>query len=58
MKKSIIKKNTRTNLILDYNLSFQKKNEFEKVKWSSKISMFNRYKLLFKFVAKTSKILL
>jgi len=52
MKKSIIKKNTRANLILDYNLSFPKKNEFEKVKWSSKISMFNRYKLLFKFVAK------
>lgn len=40
-------------VIKDYNKSFKEMDEFKKVKWSSKESMINRYKLFFRTIKKT-----
>ena len=46
--KSFIRTTTPKKVIKEYNLSFKKYSEFQKIKWSSRKSMYNRYKLLFK----------
>ncbi len=46
--KSFIRITSPKKVIKEYNLSFKKYSEFQKIKWSSRISMYNRYKLLFR----------
>jgi len=52
MPRSIIKKKTSQILLSEYNQSFYKQNDFEKVKWSSRESMVNRYRLFFNTIKK------
>ena len=52
MSRSIIKKKTSQILLSEYNQSFNKQNDFEKVKWSSRESMVNRYRLFFNTIKK------
>ena len=51
--KSFIRITSPKKVIREYNESFLDKNfEFEKIKWSSKKSMQNRYNLLFSTLPK------
>lgn len=50
--KSFVRITSPEKLVKEYNTSYQNKFEFEKIKWSSKKSMENRYKLLFSILPK------